>query len=72
MFRSKAQLRVDQGEDDLHNTTYLDLSGLGATRLTSRIYDLVELKELNISDNKLNRISPNIQYLARYTDLAPC
>jgi Leucine-rich repeat (LRR) protein len=57
---------VDQGEDDLHNTTHLDLSGLGATRLTSRIYDLIELKELNISDNKLNRISPNIQYLARY------
>lgn len=65
-IRSKAQNRVDHGEDHLHETTALDMSGLGAARITSRIYDLVELRELNISCNKLTRISPNIQYFAKY------
>jgi Leucine-rich repeat (LRR) protein len=62
MYSSKAQERVDTAEDDLRSTTALDLSGLGATRVTSRIYDLAELRELNLSHNKLTRISPNIQY----------
>jgi Leucine-rich repeat (LRR) protein len=62
MYSSKAQERVDTAEDDLRNTIALDLSGLGATRVTSRIYDLAELRELNLSHNKLARLSPNIQY----------
>ena len=62
--RSKAQSRVDQGEDQLHETRAMDLSGLGAQRVTSRIYDLVELQYLNLSDNRLTRISPNIQYFS--------
>jgi Leucine-rich repeat (LRR) protein len=57
---------VDAAEDDIHNTTSLDLSGLGATRVTSRIYDMVELRDLNLSNNKLARISPNIQYFQQY------
>lgn len=65
MFRSKAQSRVDVGEDNLHETTALDLSGLGAKYITSRIYDMVELQYLNLSDNRLKRISPNIQYFSK-------
>lgn len=56
---------MDAAEDDLHNTQQLDLSGLGASRVTSRIYDLIELRELNLSHNKLTRISPNVQYFER-------
>lgn len=56
---------MDAGEDGLHQTTQLDLSGLGASRVTSRIYDMVELRKLNLSDNKLKRISPNIQYFQK-------
>lgn len=63
--RSKAQTIVDAGEDNLHQTTALDLSGLGAQYITSRIYDMVELQYLNLSDNRLKRISPNIQYFAK-------
>lgn len=63
--RSKAQGKVDQGEDNILETQALDLSGLGAHRISSRIYDLAELTYLNISDNQLTRISPNIQYFEK-------
>ena len=56
---------MDHGEDNIDETTALDLSGLGAHRISSRIYDLAGLTYLNISDNQLTRISPNIQYFAK-------
>jgi len=43
--------------------TELDLTGIGATRFTSRIYDLTALTTLNLSHNKLTALSRNIQYL---------
>ena len=66
LFRSsRAQQIVDAGEDDIPHTQRLSLAGLGATRITSRIYDLTELRELDLSDNKLWRMSPNLQYLTQ-------
>ena len=65
LCRSKAQSRVDEGEDNIVETKALDLSGIGAYRISSRIYDLAELTYLNLSDNHLGRISPNIQYFAK-------
>lgn len=64
-FRSKAQAIVDAGEDHLAETQELSLAALSATRVSSRLYDLVELRTLDLSQNKLFRISPNIQFLSK-------
>jgi hypothetical protein len=63
--RSKLQLIIDKCEDNIKTTIELDLSKFGAARFTSRIYDLHELKNLNISHNNVRRISANIQYLSK-------
>ena len=60
--RSKVQVLVDTCEDD-QRLNALDVSGIGATRFTSRIYDLTSLETLNLSHNKLKVLSKNIQYL---------
>jgi hypothetical protein len=62
-IRSKAQNIVDEGEDHIEETTTLSLAGLGAGRFTSRLYDLDGLTSLDLSDNRLMRVSPDIQYL---------
>lgn len=62
--RSKCQLIVDEIEDE-KRITELNLSGIGAKRFTSRIYDFAHLISLNLSNNKLRRISPNIQYMQK-------
>jgi Leucine-rich repeat (LRR) protein len=49
--------------DNILETRTLNLSGVAADRISSRIYDLVELRDLDLSDNRLRRVSPNIQYL---------
>lgn len=64
--RSKVQGLVDAGEDNIASTTELDLSGIGATRFTSRLYDLDELKTLVLARNRLARVSPDMQYLTKY------
>lgn len=56
---------VDNAEDNIATTTTLNLSKFGAHFITSRIYDLEELLELNLSHNNLTRLSPNIQYLSK-------
>lgn len=61
--RSKIQELVDKAEDNVYETFELDLSDLKAPHISSRVYDLHELKTLNISKNRLGRINPNIQYL---------
>lgn len=61
--RSKIQTIVDTAEDNTYETLELDLSHLNAPYLSSRVYDLHELRALNISNNQLIRLSPNIQYL---------
>ena len=60
--RSKVQSLVDTNEDN-QELTSLDLTGIGATRFTSRLYDLTSLTSLNLSHNNLLVISRNIQYL---------
>lgn len=65
LCRSKAQSVVDYGEDHIHETTELDLSRLGASRFTSRLYDLDELRALDLSRNKLTRLSPDLKYLTK-------
>ncbi|KAG5185519.1 hypothetical protein JKP88DRAFT_311942 [Tribonema minus] len=47
----------------------LDLSGLGVTRITSRMYDLRGLRALVLANNALERISPDICDLASLTHL---
>lgn len=54
---------MDKAEDNVYETFELDLSDLKAPHISSRVYDLHELKTLNISKNRLGRINPNIQYL---------
>ncbi len=65
MISSKGQAIVDVVEDDRKLFLELDLSGIGASRITSRIYDLTDLTTLILRDNKLTRLSPNIQYLVQ-------
>ena len=63
--RSKVQAIVDQGEDNIPETVEFDLSGIGASRFTSRLYELTELRKLCLAKNKLTRISKDIQYLVK-------
>eukprot|EP01036_Dinobryon_divergens_P025018 gene25018-33527_t len=67
--RSKSQLLVDTVEDDMDEQLSLDLSGIGARHITSRIYDFSPLTALNLSGNRLRRLSDDIQYLASLTTL---
>eukprot|EP00957_Ditylum_brightwellii_P106643 8136139-Ditylum_brightwellii.AAC.1 len=69
--RSRMQKLVDDAEDSPDNSSLLlDLSNLGAPRVSSRIYDLgTKLISLNLSGNKLSRISPDIADLHGLTTL---
>jgi hypothetical protein len=72
-FRSKAQSLIDACEDrtDKKASLELNLSGIGATRFSSRIYDLSHLRRLVLSNNQLKRISPEIKYLMRSVPIPP-
>ena len=63
--RSRAQVLVDMCEDreDKIATLTLNMSGLGATRFTSRIYDLTHITQLILSNNKLLRLNPDVKFL---------
>ena len=63
--RSRAQQLVDACEDreDKAATLTLDLSGLGAQRFTSRLYDLSHLTRLALANNQLTRLNPDIKFL---------
>ena len=60
--RSKIQSKVDYCEDNWGQTE-LDLTGFGAERVTSRVFDLTTLESLTLKGNFLKCINPNIQYL---------
>jgi Leucine-rich repeat (LRR) protein len=57
---------VDHAEDNRKTVIQLDVSGIGATKFTSRLYDLTKLTKLNMSHNKLPKISANIKFLNQY------
>lgn len=66
--RSRAQQLIDGAEDE-GKPTALDLSHLGAEKLSSRVYDLISLKSLDLSHNKLSELSTDLQYLLRLREL---
>jgi Leucine-rich repeat (LRR) protein len=63
---SKVQQIVDVGVDNIDDTKELNLSHIGSTRFSSRIYDCSYLQILNISHNKLKRISTDIHYFIKF------
>jgi Leucine-rich repeat (LRR) protein len=67
LHRSRAQLLIDACEDreDKKATLELNLSGIGATRFSSRIYDLVHLRRLVLSNNNLTKINTDIKFLVK-------
>lgn len=64
-FSSKIQALVDNVEDKMEESLTLDLSGINAKHITSRIYDFTQLTSLNISHNRIRRLPDDIQYLTR-------
>ncbi|DAZ92992.1 TPA: hypothetical protein N0F65_011489 [Lagenidium giganteum] len=67
--RSTAQQRVDAVEDAGTEGEVLDLSGLRAWRLSTRIWNLASLRILNLAHNELDRIPSGIQDLVRLEEL---
>ncbi|TMW61520.1 hypothetical protein Poli38472_012711 [Pythium oligandrum] len=63
--RSKAQQRVDDAEDLGDQVLELDMSGLRAWRLSSRIWNLTTLMRLTLANNELARIPSGIQDLVQ-------
>ncbi|ETL39944.1 hypothetical protein L916_08767 [Phytophthora nicotianae] len=66
--RSKAQQIVDAAED-AEQAQLLDMSGLDAWKLSSRIWNLLYLKKLVLSNNCLKRIPSGIQDLIHLEEL---
>lgn len=64
--RSKIQLLVDEAEDNRKTVHELNLSGVGAVKFTSRLYDLTKLTKLVMSHNKMRKISVYIKFLNQY------
>lgn len=69
--RSRAQRLVDEAEDSLDGArpSALDLSMLGLKRVTSRVYKFEWLEMLNLSGNKLTRISPDMGTMRSLAEL---
>lgn len=69
--RSRGQRLVDEAEDSMHGARpeLLDLSMLDMVRVTSRVYDLKWLRGLDLSHNRLTRISPDLASMRSLTDL---
>lgn len=69
--RSKAQRLVDEAEDSLDGArpAVLDLSMLGLKRVTSRVYEFEWLEKLDLSGNKLTRISPDMGAMRSLVEL---
>jgi Leucine-rich repeat (LRR) protein len=62
--RSPAQLRVDAAEDlAAEDAVALDMSGLNAWKLSTRIWNLATLTRLSLAHNQLTRIPSGIQDL---------
>ena len=54
------------------NTIQLDLSHLGSTHITARIYDILTMKKLQLNNNHLKHLSTELQYLVRYDKISVC
>jgi len=68
--RSKAQLLIDAVEDNFLQVKTLNLSNVGSSRISSRLYDMTNLTQLSLAHNQLGpRLSSNIQYLIRLQSL---
>lgn len=69
--RCKAQRLVDDAEDSVDGARpeLLNLSMLGMTRVTSRVYGLDWLKILDLSSNRLSRISPDLAGMECLVDM---
>lgn len=69
--RSKSQRSVDEAEDSVDGARpdLLDLSELEMIRVTSRVYELDWLERLNLSRNRLSRISPDLGGMDNLVDL---
>lgn len=69
--RSKAQRLVDEAEDSMDGVRpcRLDLSMLDMIKLTSRVYELGWLQVLDLSSNRLSRISPDLALMENLIDL---
>lgn len=69
--RSKAQRLVDEVEDSVEGARpeALDLSKLDMDRVTSRVYRLDWLRHLDLSSNRLYRISPDLASLESLVDI---
>lgn len=69
--RSKAQRLVDEAEDSVAGArpALLDLSELDMDRVTSRVYELDWLEGLDLSGNRLVRISPDLAGMDDLVDL---
>ncbi|KAK1942956.1 Leucine-rich repeat protein SHOC-2 [Phytophthora citrophthora] len=67
--RSKAQKIVDEAEDAEEKVQILDMSGLEAWKLSSRIWNLPFLTKLVLSRNCLSRIPSGIQDLIHLEEL---
>ncbi|GMF29485.1 unnamed protein product [Phytophthora lilii] len=67
--RSRAQLLVDAAEDAGEDAKVLNMSGLDAWKLSSRIWNLQFLKTLVLSHNCLTRIPSGIQDLIHLEEL---
>lgn len=69
--RSKAQRLVDEAEDSVDGARpeTLDLSKLDMDRVTSRVYRLDWLQSLDLSNNRLHRISPDLAGMESLVDV---
>lgn len=68
--RSKSQKLIDNVEDNFLTVKSLNLSNVGCSRITSRLYDMTNLTSLVLSHNQLGpRLSTNIQYLIKLQNL---
>jgi Leucine-rich repeat (LRR) protein len=67
--RSKAQQIVDAAEDAGEQALLLDMSGLDAWKLSSRVWNLLFLQQLVLSHNNLARIPSGVQDLIHLEEL---
>lgn len=69
--RSKAQRLVDEAEDSMDGVRpeALNLSGLDMDRVTSRVYRFDWLQRLDLSKNRLYRISPDLAGMEDLVDV---
>ena len=66
MNSSKVQALVDEIEDNRKSKFELNLDGIGASKFSSRIFDLTNLTRLILSHNSMRKVNPYIKFLDKY------